>query len=326
MKLPRRQFLHLVASAAALPVVSRIARAQAAYPTRPVRLIVGFGAGGGADFGARLIGQWLSERLAQQFIVENRPGASSNLAADAVVRAPPDGYTLVLVTSVNASNAALYEKLNFDLTRDIVPVAGIYRGIGIVVTNPSFPAKTVTEFIAYAKANPGKINMGSGGNGSPPHLYGELFKAMTGVNMVHVPYRGGAVQALTDLIGGQVQVMFSDSAAIELIRAGKLRAIAVTSAARSDALPDVPTVGEFVSGYEAGAWIGVGAPKNTPPNVIEKLNKEINVGLTDPKIKERLADRGYTMLPGSPSDFGNLLADETEKWAKVIRAANIKPE
>jgi tripartite-type tricarboxylate transporter receptor subunit TctC len=325
MKLPRRQFLHLAAGAAALPFAPHVARAQA-YPARPVRIIVGFGAGGGADFGARLMGQWLSKRLGQQFVVENRPGAASNLAAEAVVRAPPDGYTLFLVTSVNASNAALYEKLTFDLTHDFVPVAGIYRGIGIVVMNPSFSAKTVPEFIAHAKANPGKINMASGGNGSPPHLYGELFKAMTGVDMVHVPYRGGAAQALTDLIGGQVQVMFSDSTAIELIRTGKLRAIAVTSATRSDALPDIPTVREFVSGYEAGAWIGVGAPRNTPPDVIEKLNKEINVGLSDPKVRERLADRGYTMLPGSPSDFGKLIADETEKWGQVIRAANIKPD
>jgi len=325
MKLPRRPFLHLTAGAAALLAAARIARAQA-YPSRPVRILVGFGAGGGADFGARLIGQWLSERLGQQFIVENRPGAASNLAAEAVVRAPPDGYTLLLVTSVNASNAALYEKLNFDLTRDIVPVAGIYRGIGIVVAHPSFPAKTVTEFIAHAKANPGKINMASGGSGSPPHLYGELFKAMTGVNMVHVPYRGGAAQALNDLIGGQVQVMFSDSTAIELVRAGKVRAIAVTSATRSDALPGIPTVGEFVPGYEAGAWIGVGVPRNTPDYVVEKLNREINAGLADPKMKSRLADRGYTVLPGPPSDFGKLIAEETEKWGKVIRAANIKPE
>ena len=325
MKLPRRTFLHLAAGAAALPALPRIAKAQA-YPSRPVRILVGFGAGGGADFGARLIGQWLSERLGQQFIVENRPGAASNLAAEAVVRAPPDGYTLLLVTSVNASNAALYEKLNFDLTRDIVPVAGIYRGIGIVVAHPSFPAKTVTEFIAHAKANPGKINMASGGSGSPPHLYGELFKSMTGVNMVHVPYRGGAAQALTDLIGGQVQVMFSDSTAIEHIRAGKLHAIAVTSATRSDALPNIPTVGEFVPGYEAGAWIGIGAPRNTPASIVEKLNTEINAGLTDPKMKARFADRGYTMLSGPPSEFGKLIADETEKWGKVIRAANIKPE
>jgi tripartite-type tricarboxylate transporter receptor subunit TctC len=260
MKLLRRQFLHLAANAAALPALSRIARAQT-WPSRPVRIIVGFGAGGGADFGARLIGQWLSEHLGHQFVVENRPGAASNLAAEAVVRAPPDGYTLYLVTSVNASNAALYEKLNFDLIRDIAPVASIYSGIGIVVANPSLPAKTLPEFIAYAKANPGKINMASSGNGSPQHLYGELFKAMTGVNMVHVPYRGGAAQALTDLIGGQVQVMFSDSAAIEHVRAGKLRAVAVTSARRSEALPDIPTVGEFVSGYEAGAWIGVGGLK-----------------------------------------------------------------
>src|SRR5262245_21304755 len=325
MKLPRRQLLHLAAGIAALPAVSRLARVQA-YPSPPVRILVGFGAGGGADFGARLIGQWLSERLGQQFIVENRPGAASNLAAEAVVRAPPDGYTLLLVTSVNASNAALYEKLNFDLIRDIAPIAGIYRGIGIVVANPSFPPKTVIELIEYAKANQGKINMASGGSGSPPHLYGELFKAMTGVNMVHVPYRGGAAQALTDLIGGQVQVMFSDSTAIELVRAGKVRAIAVTSATRSDALPGIPTVDEFVRGYEAGAWIGVGVPRNTPDYVVEKLNREINAGLADPKMKSRLADRGYTVLPGSSSDLGKHIAEETEKWGKVIRAANIKPE
>src|SRR5262245_10784705 len=325
MQFLRRQFMHLAAGAAVLPAVSMIARAQS-YPTRPVRIIVGFAAGGGADFGARLIGHWLSERLGQQFIVENRPGGASNLAAEAVVRALPDGYSLFLVTSANASNAALYEKLNFDFTRDIVPVAGIYSGIGIVVTNPSFPAKTITEFIAYAKANPGKINMASGGNGSPPHLYGELFKAMTRVNMVHVPYRGGAAQALTDLIGGQVQVMFSDSTAIELVRAGKVRAIAVTSATRSDALPGIPTVGEFVPGYEAGAWIGVGVPRNTPDYVVEMLNREINAGLADPKMKSRLADRGYTVLPGSSSDLGKHIAEETEKWGKVIRAANIKPE
>jgi len=325
MQFLRREFLHLAKGAAALPVLSTIAGAQA-YPTRPVRFIVGFPAGGGADFGARLIGQWLSERLGQQFVVENRPGAASNLAAEAVVRALPDGYSLFLVTSANASNAALYEKLNFDLTRDIVPVAGIYSGIGVVVTNLSFPAKTIAEFIAYAKANPGKINMASGGNGSPPHLYGELFKAMTRINMVHVPYRGGAAQALTDLIGGQVQVMFSDSTAIELVRAGKVRAIAVTSATRSDALPGIPTLGEFVPGYEAGAWIGVGVPRNTPDTVVEKLNKEINAGLADPKMKSQLADRGYTVLPGSPSDFGKHIAQETEKWGKVIKFANIKPD
>jgi tripartite-type tricarboxylate transporter receptor subunit TctC len=324
MKLPRRRFLHLAAGAAALPVVSRIARAQT-YPSRPVRLIVGFPAGGGADFGARLIGHWLSERLGQQFIIENRPGAGSNIATEAVVHVPPDGYTLLLVTISNAINRTLYEKLNFDLIRDIMPVAGIYRGIGVMVVNPSFPAKTVIEFVAYAKANPGKINMASGGNGSPQHLYGELFKAMTGVNMVHVPYRGSA-PALTDLLAGQVQVMFSDSTAIEHIRAGKLRPFAVTTATRSEALPDIPTVGEFVPGYEAGAWIGVGAPRNTPADVVERLNKDINAGLADPKMKARLADLGYTVLSGSPADFGKLIADETEKWGKVIRAANIKPD
>jgi tripartite-type tricarboxylate transporter receptor subunit TctC len=325
MKLPRRKFLHLAAGAAALPLAPRVVRAQA-YPTRPVRIIVGFGAGGGADFGARLIGQWLSQRLGQQFIIENRPGAASNLAAEAVVRAPPDGYTLLLVTSANASNAALYEKLSFDLIRDIVPIAGIYRGIGVLVAHSSFPAKTVPEFIAYAKANPGKINMASGGIGGPPHLYGELFKAMTGVNLIHVPYRGGVAPALTDLIGGQVDVLFSDSSAIGHVRAGKLRAIAVTTAIRSDALPDIPTVGEFVPGYEASAWIGLGVPRSTPADVIETLNKEINAGLGDPKLKAALIDRGYAILSGLPGDFGKLIADETEKWGKVIRAANIKPE
>jgi tripartite-type tricarboxylate transporter receptor subunit TctC len=325
MKLPhRRQFLHLTTGAAALTAMPRVASAQA-YPTRPVRLIVGFPAGGGADFGARLAGQWLSERLGQQFIVENRPGAGTNIATELVVRSPADGYTLLLVTISNAINRTLYEKLNFDLIRDIVPVAGIYRGIGIMVVNPSFPAKNVTEFIAYAKVNPGKISMASGGNGSPQHLSGELFKAMTGVNMVHVSYRGNA-PALTDLLGGQVQVLFSDTTAVESIRAGRLRALAVTSPTRSGALPDVPTVGEFVPGYEAGAWIGVGAPVNTPPNVVETLNKDINAGLADPKMKARLADLGYTGLSGSPADFGKLIADETEKWGKVIRTANIKPE
>jgi tripartite-type tricarboxylate transporter receptor subunit TctC len=325
MKLPhRRQFLHLGAGAAALPFAPQVALAQA-YPTRPVRIILGFPAGGGPDTIARLLGQRLSERLGQQFILENRPGAGGNIATEAVVRAPSDGYTLLLATISNAFNVTLYERLNFDFIRDIKPVASIYRGIGFMVANPSLPAKTVSEFIAYAKANPGKINMASGGNGSPQHIYGELFKSMTGVNMVHVPYRGGAL-ALTDLIGGQVQVMFSDSAAIEHIRAGRLRPLAVTSATRSETLPDVPTVGEFVPGYETGAWIGVGAPRSTPVDVVERINKEINIALADPAIKTRLADLSYTVLLGTPADFGKFIAEETEKWSKVIKFANIKPE
>jgi tripartite-type tricarboxylate transporter receptor subunit TctC len=324
VKLTRRYFFRVVAAGAALPALTRIARAQA-YPARPVRILVGYPPGGGADFGARLIAQWLSEQLGQQFIVENHPGAGSNLAAEGVVRAPPDGYTLLLVTISNAINTTLYEKLSFDLIRDLVPVAGVYRGIGIMVANLSFPAKTVPDFIAYAKANPGKINMASGGYGSPQHLYGELFKAMTGVNMLHVPYRGGA-PALTALLGGQVQVMFSDATALEHIRAGKLHPFAVTSAMRSDALPNIPTVGEFVPGYEAGSWIGVGAPRNTPSDVVEKLNREINAGLADPMMKARVSGLGYTIARGSPNDFHKLIADEMDKWGKVIRAANIKAE
>jgi tripartite-type tricarboxylate transporter receptor subunit TctC len=326
MKLPhRRQFLHLAAGAASLPVVSRIARAQA-YPTRPVRIIAGFPPGGGSDILARLMGQWLSERLNQAFIVENRPGAGGNIAAETVVRAHADGYTLLLVTSPMAAiNATLYEKLNFNFIRDIAPVASIWEGPLVMEVNPSLPAKTVPEFIAYAKANPGRISMASPGIGTAAHMSGELFKMMTGVNMVHVPYRGDA-PALTDLISGQVQVMFSNPvSSIEHIRAGRLRALAVTTATRSDALPDLPTVGEFVQGYEASAWWGFGAPKNTPAEIVEKLNKEINAGLAAPKMKARLADLGGTVLPGSPAEFGKLIADETEKWAKVIKFAGIKP-
>ena len=282
MKLPRRQFLHLAAGAAALPAVSRIAWAQA-YPTRPVRIIVGFAAGGAADIIARLIGQWLSERLGQPFVIENRPGAGSNIATEAVVRAPPDGYTLLLVGTANAINATLYDKLNFNFIRDIAPVAGIIRVPNVMVVNPSVPAKTVPEFIAYAKANPGKINMASGGIGTAAHVSGELFKMMAGVDMVHVPYRGAA-PALTDLLGGQVQVMFASMpSSIEHIRAGKLRALAVTTATRSEALPDIPTVGEFVPGYEASAWYGVGAPKDTPAEIVDKLNKEINAASPIPR-------------------------------------------
>jgi tripartite-type tricarboxylate transporter receptor subunit TctC len=325
MKLPRRQFLHLAAGAAALPAVSRIARAQT-YPTRPVRIIVGFPPGGGADIGARLIGQWLSERLGQQFIVENRPGAGGNIATEVVVRAPSDGYTLLLVSVSNAINTSLYEKLNFNFIRDIAPVASTVRGLGVMEVNPSFPAKTVPEFIAYAKATPGKINMASAGNGSPQHLFGELFKMMTGVNMLHVPYRGSS-QALPGLFAGEVQVMFDTlSTSIEYIRAGKLRALALTSTKRSDLLPDVPTVGEFVPRYEATSWQGVGAPKDTPTEIIDKLNREINAGLADPKLVSRTADLGSTAFASSPTEFGKFIAEETERWGKVIRTANIKAE
>jgi len=325
MRLPRRQFLRLAAGAAALPAVSRIARAQS-YPSRPVRIIVGFAAGGSADIVARLIGPWLSERLGQSFIIENRTGAGGNIATEAVVRAPPDGYTLLLVNPANAINATLYDKLNFSFIRDIGPVAGIIRMPNVMVVNPSVPAKTLPEFIAYAKANPGKINMASAGNGTAIHVSGELFKMMTGVNMVHVPYRG-APPALTDLIGGQVQVMFDNMPnSIEHIRGGRLRPLAVTTATRWEGLPDVPTVGDFVPGYEATVMDGVGFPKNTPPEIVQRLNKEINAGLADPKMKARLADLGAMALASSPADFGKLIVDETEKWAKVIKFAGIKPD
>jgi tripartite-type tricarboxylate transporter receptor subunit TctC len=325
MKLPRRTFLHLTAGAAALPAVARIAHAQT-YPSRPVRLIATTAAGGMQDTLARLMGQRLSERLGQQFVVENRPGGGTNIGTETVVRAPADGYTLLLVSPSNASNATLYDKLNFNFIRDIAPVAGISREPGVMVLNPSVPAKTVPEFIAYAKANPGKINMASSGNGTGTHLSGELFKMMTGINMVHVPYRGGA-PAVTDLLGGQVQVMFATPVtSIEYIRAGKLRALAVTTATRSEALPDIPTVAESVPGYEASTWFGIGAPKNTPPEVIDKLNREINAALADSKMKARFANLGSEPLAGSPADFGKLIAAETEKWGKVIRAANIKLE
>src|SRR5262249_32343201 len=323
MNLPRRAFLHLAACATALPAVSRVAWAQA-YPTRPVRIIVGFAAGGGTDITARLVGQWLSERLGPQIIIDNPPGAGSNIATEAVVRAASDGYTLLLVTAANAINATLYEKLNF--IRDIAPVVGIMRVPNVMVVHPSLPAKTVPEFITYAKGNPGKIGMASGGMGTTGHLSGELFKMMTGVDMVHVPYRGQA-PALTDLLAGQVQVYFnSPPASIEYIKAGTPRALAVTTATRSETLPDIPTVGEFVPGYEASQWFGIGAPKNTPTEIVDKLNNEINAGLADPKMKARLAELGGTALAGSSADFRKLIADETEKWGKVIRAANIKPE
>src|SRR5262245_56343786 len=321
----RRQFLHLAAGAAAVPALSRFAWAQA-YPSRPVRLVVGAPAGGGFDIVARLTGQWLSERLGQSFVIENRPGASSNIATEAVVRALPDGYTLLLVTAANAINTSLYEKLSFNLSRDIAPVASITRVPYPIVANLSVPSRTVLEFIAYAKANPGKLTMASGGVGTPSHLEGELFKTMTGVDMLLVPYRGVA-PALTDLLGGQVQVMFTSMpSVIEYIRAGRLRALAVATATRSDALRDIPTVGEFLPGYEGGIWYGLGAPKATPAEIVNKLNKEVNAALADPKMKARLADLGGTPLLGSPVQFGKLIAEETEKWGKVIRAANIKPE
>jgi tripartite-type tricarboxylate transporter receptor subunit TctC len=325
MKLPRRQFLRLAAGAIALPAVSRSARAQA-YPARPVHIIVGFAAGGAPDIVARLIGQWLSEQLGQQFIIENRPGAGGNIATEAVVHAPADGYTLLLVALPNAANATLYERLNYNFIRDIAAVASLSRETYGMEVHPSFPAQTVGEFIAYAKARPGKLNMASPGNGSGPHMAGELFKIMTGMEMVHVPYRGSP-PALTDLMAGQVQMMFSPlSSSIEYVRAGKLRALAVTTAKRSDALPDLPTVGDFVPGYEASGWFGVGAPSRTPVETIDKLNRVINAGLADPKFKGQLADLGSAVFVGSPSDFANHIAEETEKWAKVIRAAHIKVE
>ena len=325
IKLPRRQFLHLAAGAAALPAMPRIARAQA-YPTRPVRIIVGFPAGGSADLAARLVAQWLSERLGQQFVVENRPGAGANIAVEAAVNAPADGYTLLLVGPPQAINAALYDKLNFNFLRDIAPIASILRYPNVMEVHPAVPVKTVPEFIAYAKANPGKLNFASAGNGTSQHVSGELFRAMTGVNMVHVPYRGNA-PALTDLVGGQVQVMFDNiPTSIEHIRAGKLRSLAVTTTARSDVLPDLPTVADFVPGYEASGWFGIGAPRNTSAEVINVLNSEIKAGLADSKFKARLANLGSTALVLSPAEFGKHLVDETEKWGKVIRAANIKPE
>jgi tripartite-type tricarboxylate transporter receptor subunit TctC len=325
MKLPRRNFLHLAAGAAALPAVSRIARAQA-YPTRPVRIVVPFTPGGASDITARLMGQWLSERLGQQFVIDNRPGGGTNIGTEAVVRAPADGYTLLMVGGYNAINATLYDKLNHNFIRDIAPVAGIIVVPNVMVVNPSVPAATVPEFIAYAKSKPGKTTMASAGTGTPSHVTGELFKMMAGVNLVHVPYRGGG-PALTDLLSGQVQVMFATMpSSIEYIRAGKLRALAVATATRSEALPDVPTVGEFVPGYEASSWSGVGAPKATPAEIVDKLNKEVNAALDDPKMKARLADLGGVALQGSPADFGKLIADETEKWGKVIKFAGIKSE
>ena len=324
MKLPRRKFLHLAAGATALPAMSRFAWAQT-YPARTVRWIVGAAAGSAPDILARLMSQWLSERLGQQFVIETRPGAGGNVGVEVVVRAPADGYTLLLVAPNSAISAALYDKLPYDFMRDIAPVAGIIQVPNVMVVHSSVPAKTVPEFIAYAKSNPGKLNIASPGNGTVPHLAGELFNMMAGVNMVHVPYRGGA-PAFTDLLGGQVQVMISSVLAIEHIRAGRLRALAVTTARRSELLSDIPTLGEFLPGYEASSWFGVGVPKGTPAEIVEKLNREINAGLADPNVNARLTDLSGTVLPGSPADFGKLVADETEKWAKVIKFANIKPD
>ena len=323
MKLPRRKFLHLAAGAAALPSLARIARAEN-YPSRTVRLIVGFAPGGATDIMGRLMGQWLSERLGRTFIVENRAGAGSNVGTEVVVNAAPDGYTLLVATVVNAINATLYDKLNFNFVRDIAPVGGIHREPFVVVVNQSVPATTVPEFIAYATANRGKINMASGGVGSGNHLSGELFKMMTGVDLVHVPYRG-AGPALIDLLGGQMQVLFATmSSSIGYIRDSRLRALAVTIATRSPVLPDIPTVAEFVPGYEASFWSGIGAPKNTPADSVDKLNREINAGLADPKMKARFADLGSTGLPGSPADFGKLIAEETEKMGKVVKFCGAK--
>jgi tripartite-type tricarboxylate transporter receptor subunit TctC len=325
MKLPRRSFLQLAVGAAALPAVSRITWAQA-YPSRPVRIIVPAAPSGAFDIMARLIGRWLSERLGQPFVIDNRPGAAANIGTEAAVRAPADGYTLLIVGTTQATNAALYDKVNFDLIRDIAPIAGVFRGALVIVVHPSVPARSVPEFIAYAKANPRKVNMASSGAGAASHLAGELFKMMAGIDMVHVPYRGGG-PAMNDLLGGQVQVYFASTpASIEYIKAGRLRALALTTATRSEALPDIPTVAEFVPGYEASYWAGIGAPKATPAEIVNKLNKEVNAALDDPKMKARLADLGGTPLPGSPAQFGKLIAEETEKWGKVIRAANIKAE
>jgi tripartite-type tricarboxylate transporter receptor subunit TctC len=323
--LPRRRFLSLAAGAVAAPAMSRIANAQS-YPARPVRLIIGYTPGGSADLTSRLMAQWLSERLGQQFLVESRPGAGTNLATEAVVNAPPDGYTLLLVAPANAINATLYEKLNHNFLRDIAPVAGINRFPNVMEVNPSVPAKTVPEFITYAKANPGKLNMASSGPGSTIHVSGELFKMMTGINMVHVPYRGGA-PALTDMIGGQVHVMFDNlPTSIEYVRAGRLRPLAVTGTTRSKLLPDIPTVADFVPGYEASAWYGIGAPKNTPTEIISKLNATINAILADPVVKERFDSMGATLITGSAAEFGKYVAEETEKWAKVVKFSGAKPD
>jgi tripartite-type tricarboxylate transporter receptor subunit TctC len=325
MNVPRRKFLHLAAGAAALPALPRVASALD-YPTRPVHLLVGFAAGGPLDTSARLIGQWLSERLGQPFVIENRPGAGSNLATEIVARAPPDGYTLLEASAANAWNAALYDNLSFDFIRDIALVAGVRRAAGVMEVNPSVPVRTVPEFIAYAKANPGKINMATGGAGSAPHLYGELFKMMAGVDLVTVNYRGSA-PALPDLIAGQVQVMFDVViSSIGHIRAGKLRPLGVTTTARLEVLPDVPPISDFLPGYEASSWDGIGVPANTPPEIVGILNKQVNAALADPTFKARLADLGAEPFAGSPAEFGKFIVDYTEKWGKVIRAAGIKAE
>ena len=325
MKLARRRFLHLAAGAAAFSAMPRIARAQA-YPTRPVRIVASAPPGGNYDTLARLLAPRLSERLGQPFIVDNRPGGGTNIGTEMVVRAPADGYTLLVVGPPAAINATLYDRLSFNFLQDIAPIAAVFRVPHVIVVHPSVPAKTVPEFIAYTKNNSGKVNTASAGTGTTPHMAGELFKAMAGVNLVHVPYRGEG-PAITDLLGGQVQVMFaSATASIEQVRAGKLRPLAATTATRWEGLPDIPTVGDFVPGYEVSAWFGIGAPKNTPVEIIDTLNKEINAALADPKIKGQLAALGGTTLAGSPADFGKLIADETEKWAKVIRGAHIKPE
>jgi tripartite-type tricarboxylate transporter receptor subunit TctC len=325
MKFARRTFLQLAASTAALPAVSAVARADA-YPTRPVRIVVGYAPGGGVDITARLIGQWFSERLGQSVIIENKPGAASNIATEYVIRSPADGHTLQLIDTTGAINATLYGNLNFNFIRDMAPIAGILSVPNILVVHSSVPARTVPEFIAYAKANPGKINVASAGTGTSPHLSCELFKMMAGINMVHVPYRGMA-PALNDLIGGQIQASFATAtASIQYVTAGKLRALAVTTAARSEVLPDVPTVAEFVPGYEATTWYGLGAPHNTPAPIIETLNTAVNAALADPRLRDRLATLAGTLLPGSPADLAKLIADETEKWGKVIRVAGIKPE
>ena len=325
MRFPRRTFLHLAAGAAALPAVPRIARAQA-YPSRPVRIIVGFAPGGATDIQARLMGQWLSDRLGQQFIVENRSGASGNIGTEAAAKAPADGYTLLQIVTPNAINAALYTHLNFDFIRDIAPVICSARLAYVVVVHPSVPATTIPEFITYAKANPGKINYGSAGSGTPQNIACELFKMMAGVNLVHVPYRGGA-PATTDLIGGHLQVIFSPvSESIQYVKAGQLRALAVTTATRLDVLPDIPTQAEFVPGYEASGFAGIGAPRNTPTEIIDMLNKEVNAGLADSNIKNRIVELGGTVLGGSPAEFGTILSEAIEKWARVIKFAGIKVE
>jgi tripartite-type tricarboxylate transporter receptor subunit TctC len=325
MKPGRRRFLERAGAAIVASAMPRLAFAQA-YPARPLRWIVGFAPGGSTDILARVVSQWLSERLGQPIVIENRPGAGSNIATETVVNAPPDGYTLLMISPAHAVNATLYDKLNYNFIRDIAPVAGLTREANVMVVNPAFPAKSVGEFIAYAKANPGRINMASSGNGTSVHVAGELFKMMAGVAMTHVPYRG-AGPAVTDLMGGQVQVMFAAMpSAIEHVRAGKLRALAVTTATRSPALPAVPTVGDVLPGYEASSWYGVGVPRNTPADIVGRLNREINTGLADPRLKARLGDMGGTMLAGSPADFAHLIAEETEKWAMVVKFSGARPD